>query len=42
MGVTINLNVEVGNGARIGNGATIKSDVPDNGIIRAGSNWPDY
>lgn len=41
MGVTINLGVIIGNNARIGNSATIKTDVPDNGIVRAGTSWPD-
>jgi acetyltransferase-like isoleucine patch superfamily enzyme len=40
MGATINLNVKIGAGARIGNGATVKSDVPEKGIVRAGSIWP--
>lgn len=41
MGVTINLGVSIGEYARIGNSATIKSDVPDHGIVRAGMIWPD-
>ncbi len=41
MGVTINLNVSIGSGCRIGNSAVIKSDVPENGIVRAGSIWPE-
>ncbi|MCX6055633.1 MAG: NeuD/PglB/VioB family sugar acetyltransferase [Chloroflexi bacterium] len=40
MGVTINLNVTIGAGARIGNSAVVKADVPENGIVRAGSVWP--
>jgi sugar O-acyltransferase (sialic acid O-acetyltransferase NeuD family) len=40
MGVTINLNVTVGAGARVGNSAVVKADVPDNGIVRAGTIWP--
>jgi len=41
MGVTVNLQVRIGHGARIGNGATIKAEVPDQGVVRAGSVWPD-
>jgi acetyltransferase EpsM len=41
MGVTINLNVTVGSNARVGNSATVKTDVPDGGIVRAGAVWPD-
>ncbi len=40
MGVTINLNVKIGAGARIGNSAVVKADVPENGIVRAGTVWP--
>jgi sugar O-acyltransferase (sialic acid O-acetyltransferase NeuD family) len=40
MGVTINLGVKIGAGARIGNSATIKADVPEAGVVRAGSIWP--
>jgi sugar O-acyltransferase (sialic acid O-acetyltransferase NeuD family) len=40
MGVTINLNVTIGEGARVGNSAVVKDDVPDEGIVRAGSIWP--
>jgi sugar O-acyltransferase (sialic acid O-acetyltransferase NeuD family) len=40
MGVTINLGVKVGAGARIGNSAVVKADVPENGIVRAGTIWP--
>jgi acetyltransferase-like isoleucine patch superfamily enzyme len=41
MGATINLEVHIGAGARIGNGATVKDDVPANGVVRAGSIWPE-
>jgi acetyltransferase-like isoleucine patch superfamily enzyme len=41
MGTTINLRVKVGARARIGNGATVKRDVPEGGIVRAGSVWPE-
>ncbi|MDH5505897.1 MAG: acetyltransferase, partial [Anaerolineae bacterium] len=40
MGVTINLNVKIGKHARIGNSAVIKEDVPENGVVRAGTSWP--
>ncbi len=40
MGVTINLNVSIGEGCRVGNSATIKADIPDNGVVRAGTIWP--
>lgn len=40
MGVTINLNVVVGSGVRAGNSSVIKEDVPDNGVVRAGTIWP--
>jgi acetyltransferase EpsM len=40
MGVTINLNVKIGAGARIGNSAVVKADVPENGVVRAGTTWP--
>lgn len=40
MGVTINLNVSIGAGARVGNSATVKNDIPDNGVVRAGTIWP--
>ena len=40
MGVTINLHVSVGAGTRVGNSAVIKSDIPDNAVVRAGSVWP--
>lgn len=41
MGVTVNLGVHIGAGARIGNSAVIKADVPENSIVRAGSIWPE-
>lgn len=40
MGVTINLGVRIGAGARLGNSATVKGDVPEGGIVRAGTTWP--
>jgi sugar O-acyltransferase (sialic acid O-acetyltransferase NeuD family) len=40
MGVTINLRVQIGAEARIGNSATVIKDVPQKGIVRAGSTWP--
>jgi sugar O-acyltransferase (sialic acid O-acetyltransferase NeuD family) len=40
MGVTINLRTRIGRGARIGNSAVVKSDVPENGVVRAGTTWP--
>lgn len=41
MGATINLRVRVGAGARIGNSAVVKEDVPEKGIVRAGTGWPE-
>lgn len=41
MGVTVNLNVRIGARARIGNSATVKADVPDGGVVRAGAVWPN-
>ena len=41
MGVTINLHNKVGSRCRIGNGATVKSDVPDGTVIHAGAIFPD-
>ncbi len=40
MGATINLRAVIGQGARIGNSAVVKSDVPEGGIVRAGTTWP--
>jgi sugar O-acyltransferase (sialic acid O-acetyltransferase NeuD family) len=40
MGVTVNLRVSIGAHARLGNGCTIKADVPQRGIVRAGTIWP--
>jgi sugar O-acyltransferase (sialic acid O-acetyltransferase NeuD family) len=40
MGVTINLHNKVGSRCRIGNGATIKSDVPDGTVVHAGAIYP--
>jgi sugar O-acyltransferase (sialic acid O-acetyltransferase NeuD family) len=39
MGATVNLQVAIGAGARIGNNATVKEDVPERGVVRAGSIW---
>jgi acetyltransferase EpsM len=40
MAATINLNLHVGRSARIGNGATVKADVPEGGVVHAGETWP--
>ncbi|RPI80391.1 MAG: hypothetical protein EHM41_22825 [Chloroflexi bacterium] len=40
MGATVNLGVKIGMGARIGNSATVKADVPESGVVRAGTIWP--
>ena len=42
MGVTVNLGVTLGEYARIGNSATVKENVPENGIVKAGTIWPEY
>jgi acetyltransferase EpsM len=41
MGVTININLTIGAEARIGNGATVKADVPPGGRVFAGQVWPE-
>lgn len=41
MGVTVNLRATIGTATRIGNGATIKSDVPGNSVVKAGTTWPE-
>jgi len=40
MAATINLNIRIGRCTRIGNGATVKADVPPNTVVRAGTIWP--
>jgi acetyltransferase EpsM len=40
MGVTVNLRAVIGAGARVGNGSTVKNDVPPGGVVRAGTVWP--
>lgn len=40
MGVTVNLRVKIGPRARIGNSATVKQDVPEGGLVHAGTIWP--
>lgn len=40
MRTTVNLSVHIGKRARIGNGATVKTDVPDGGVVPAGTIWP--
>ncbi len=40
MGATLNLGVKIGSAARIGNSAVVKSDVPDDGRVYAGTVWP--
>ena len=42
MNVTINIGVRVGARALIGNGATIKADVPADTRVHAGSIWPPH
>jgi acetyltransferase-like isoleucine patch superfamily enzyme len=34
------LNVEIGAGARVGNSAVVKQDVPQGTIVHAGAIWP--
>ena len=40
MGVTINLEVMIGAGCRVGNSAVIKQSVPAGTVVAAGSIWP--
>ncbi len=40
MGVTVNVNVSIGERARVGNSAVVKAGVPDRGVVRAGAIWP--
>ena len=40
MNVTVNIGVHIGARALIGNGATIKADVPPDTRVFAGSIWP--
>jgi sugar O-acyltransferase (sialic acid O-acetyltransferase NeuD family) len=40
MGVTININITIGAEARVGNGATVKANVPPGGVVHAGAIWP--
>jgi len=42
MNATVNIGVHVGKEALIGNGATVKKDVPSGTRIYAGSIWPKY
>ena len=42
MNATVNIGVKIGKACRIGNGATIKRDVPDNTRVFAGTTWPVY
>ena len=37
MNATINLGVKVGRRVRIGNGATVKADLADQAVVRAGA-----
>jgi len=37
---TVNLKISVGENARLGNGCTVKGDVPDGGRVWAGATWP--
>ncbi|HSV86916.1 MAG TPA: acetyltransferase [Levilinea sp.] len=40
MNATVNVNVIIASGARVGNGATVKADVPPGGRVYAGTTWP--
>ena len=42
MNATINLGVKVGRRARIGNGATVKADLGDTGVVHAGAVYPPF
>lgn len=42
MGATINLGVTIGARARVGNSAAVKSDVPADGRVYAGTVWPPF
>jgi acetyltransferase-like isoleucine patch superfamily enzyme len=42
MNATINIGVRVGRECLIGNGATIKKDMPDGTRVYAGAIWPPY
>lgn len=37
---TVNLDITIGKGAMLGNGCTVKSDVPAGGRVYAGTIWP--
>ena len=41
MGATINLYTTIGAGSLVGNGATVKADVPEKSIVKAGAIWPE-
>jgi len=40
MRATVNLDLHIGKRAVIGNGATVKADVPDECVVHAGTIWP--
>jgi acetyltransferase-like isoleucine patch superfamily enzyme len=42
MNATINIGVKVGRMCLIGNGATIKNNVPDGTRVHAGTVWPPF
>lgn len=42
MNATINIGVRVGKRSLIGNGATVKADVPEDSRIHAGAIWPPH
>jgi len=37
---TVNVQIAIGKGARLGNGCTVKADVPPGGRVYAGATWP--